>query len=402
MLRAFRVPSGHLIAPFGEPARTLDVATQTVGAWQEEALKAAGFTLVDIPSIEAFEAPGILFFDDVFVTPLSMRFFAIECLRATEDLALALPASAAEHALALLGGAIPTEGGHRFDLFFLREKPQATTREGLRAATRPKLLPHRERKLKLRLPRAGVDGGAAEGSLTSEFACHVRHWIHLHRLSQLAIGGLLLGALRQHPFRAFRALRAARRSPFLALRKMVFIDPTATVHPTADIEGSIIGPGCIVRAHAHVHTSVLGRDVDVGDHAAIVGCTLADRVQVLRASYFAHCASMSGSTLANNKAQLSLFGRDVFLTTSVLLLDAKFEGEIKVEHEGGLASIGGKYLGACLGHRTKLGANVALAPGRALPNDVVLVGEPGLIAGVMPEAASAGAMTIRGGKVVPI
>ena len=33
----------------------------------------------------------VVFYDDVFFTPLTLRFFAIECLRASEDFALALP-----------------------------------------------------------------------------------------------------------------------------------------------------------------------------------------------------------------------------------------------------------------------------------------------------------------------
>ena len=81
---------------------------------------------------------------------------------------------------------------------------------------------------------------------------------------------------------------------------------------------------------------------------------------------------------------------------------AKFESEIRVEHEGRLESIGSKYLGACLGHRSQLGAGVALAPGRALPNDVVLVGPPGSIAKTMPEHGGHGPMTIRDGRVVPL
>lgn len=378
------------------------MATQTVAEWQERACRAAGFELVDVPSIEAVEAPAVFFYDDVFFTPLTLRFFAIECLRASEDIALALPDSAAEGALSLLDGASKVEGGHRFDLFFLKNKPGAETRAGLAARIPPRMLPHRERKIRLKLPRSGAEGGGVEASLTSEFACHIRHWIHLLRLSQLAIGGLLLEALRERPWKALGIALAARRSPWAALRRMVFIDETASVHPTASIEASVIGPGAVVRAHAHVMNSVLGKDVDVGDHAAVVGCTLAERTQVLRASYFAHCAAMPGATLANYKAQLSLFGRDVFLTSSVLLLDAKFESEIRVEHEGRLESIGSKYLGACLGHRSQLGAGVALAPGRALPNDVVLVGPPGSIAKTMPAHGGPGPMTVRDGRVVPL
>src|SRR5262249_49383542 len=151
-----------------------------------------------------------------------------------------------------------------------------------------------------------------EAPLSARVVARVTHWVHLLRLAQLSIGVTVIDRVRRRPSLALRL--KLLRDPWARARKISFVDPTARIHPTADLERGVIGPGAVVEARAHVHRSIIGAGVEIGDHAAVVGCTLAEGVQVLRASYFAHCASMPKSTLASYKAQLSLFGREVFLT----------------------------------------------------------------------------------------
>ncbi|MCC7384789.1 MAG: hypothetical protein IT384_23270 [Deltaproteobacteria bacterium] len=403
-MRAYRLRSGRTIAPFGDSVRDLHVATKTIGEWQVEACRACGLELIDIDSVsEIRETPAVAFWDDVFFTEMALRQFVADCASGGEEAQLAMPDSPVWGALAPLQDARAVEGGHAFDVFFLPKPLSAgDDRVVLRGRARPRAMPLRERAVAVRLPKVDSAPGAIQAPITARIVCTVSHWLHLLRLSQLAVGVLLLDHLRANPRRIFALRWAARRGPWAVARKMVFVHETAEIHPTADLEAAIIGPGSIVRAHAHVHQSVLGSGVDVGDHAVVVGSTLADRVQVLRASYLALCAAMPGGTLASYKVQLSLFGRDVFLTSSALLLDAKLKGTVRVEQGGELIDVGTPFLGACLGHRARLGAQVAIAPGRAIPNDAVIVPPPGVVAQTIGASASEGVSMIRDGRVVPI
>lgn len=402
-MRAYRLPSGRRIAPFGDPVRELHVATKTIAQWQEDACRDAGLELQDADALQQItETPALVFYDDVFFTEMALRGFVADAMSFEQNRALALLDTPLQKALGPLSTARSENGRTTYDVFWLKNRPSEATREALQKNTEPHVVEIRERKLPIKLAKAPNNNNEApvEVHLTSRIVAHVSHWLHLLRLSHLAIGVLLFDHLRQDPWRIFKLRWAAKKGAWNAARKLNFIHPTAQVHPTADLEAAIIGPGAIVRAHAHVHSSVLGSGVEIGDHSAVVGCTLADRTQVLRGSYFALCASMPGATLSSGKSQLSLFGRDVFLTWSVLLLDAKLEGEVRVEHEGGLAKIGTPFLGACFGHRVKVGAQVVVAPGRAIPNDVVLVGPPGQTAERFL-GSGPGVFVIRNGDVVP-
>ncbi len=401
-MKAYRVRTERRIAPFGDPARDLFVGVRTLGEWQSSAVRGAGLELEDVDRVaDARERPCLLFFDDVFFSEIALRQFLADTLRSTDDTQLALESSPILRAIEPLQEARAVEGGAAFGVFRL-------TGEGPLESARPVFVRRREREIELRLPPLIGEGEGrvthkrVAAPLTARIVAHVRHWIHLLRLSQLSIGIELVERLRKQPRLMLRLRLMKGRDPWEIARKINFVDPHARVHPTADLECAVIGPGAVVHAHAHVHRTVLGPGVEVGDHAALVGCTLAENVHVLRASYFALCAAMPGGTLANYKAQLSLFGRDVFLTSSAMLIDAKLEGEIGIAHEGRVLPTGTPFLGSCLGHRVTLGANVAILPGRAVPNGQIIVGAPEQFVSHAPDYPEGTLLTVRNGRIEPV
>ena len=411
-MRAYRVRSGRVIAPFLDEARDLWVGTETLAAWQEAAVRGAGLELEEIATPEeATERPCVIFWDDVFFTEMALRAFLADVLRSADDTTLALPASPLTRALGPMADASELEGGGlAFDVFHLVSPSGHRGREALRRAARPVLLSAPERTTSLRVPPAFLQAEAGgrqaeqrvEAPLTARIVGHVRHWLHLLRLSQLSIGVALLAELRRRPGLALRLRLGRARDPWTLGRRLRFVHPTARVHPTADIESAVIGPGAVIHAHAHVHRSVIGPGVEIGDHAVVMSSTLAERVQVLRGSYLALCAAMPAATLASYKVQLSLFGREVFLTSSAWLLDAKMMGEVQVEHEGRLVPVGSAFLGSCLGHRVTLGAQVTIQPGRALPNGVVVVSPPEQFASRVGSFPEGTLLTVREGRLVPL
>jgi acetyltransferase-like isoleucine patch superfamily enzyme len=403
-VKAYRVRTGRTIAPFQDPVRDLFVGARTIADWQEAAVRGAGLDLTEVDAAaEAKERPCVLFHDDVFFTEMALRNFLADAMGAKGDVALAVDA-AALHPVEPLQDARPCEGGFAFDLFRLESDGPP---DEIAARSRPLLLARRALEVELRLPPIAGEGKRVtnkrvEAPITARIVANVRHWIHLLRLSQLSIGVEIVERLRKKP-RALLSLRLMKGSdPWRIARKVNFVDPSARVHPTADLECAVVGPNAVIHAHAHVHRSVLGPGVEIGDHARVVGCALAEGVHVMRASYFALSAALPGGTLASYKAQLSLFGRDVFLTSSALLIDAKLDGEVEVEHRGARVSIGSPFLGVCLGHRVTVGANVAILPGRAISNGVTVVAPPETFVRATPEYPEGTLLTVRNGRLEPV
>lgn len=402
-MKIYRVASGRTIAPFGDLARDLFIGTKTLDTWQRDAVDAVGLTLVDVDDYESVtETPAFVFSDDVWFTEMALRHFVADTMKRTTPHQLALEASSVTKACEPLQGARALGDGRvGFDVFFF---PGGDPTALVDAA--PHVVEARQVEAGVKLPPAVLHGeGRASREVTvpvtARAVANVRHWIHLLKLSQLSIGVAILDALRHDPRTMLRLRFSRRRDPWSIAARVRFVHPTARVHPTAHIEAAIIGPNAVVEAHAHVHRSVIGEGVHIGDHAAVMGCTLAADTKVLRASYLAGCASMPGSTLASYKVQLSLFGRDVFLTSSAWLIDAKLVGEVKVASDEGLVPVG-PFLGCCLGHRVTLGAQVALQAGRAVPNGLTIVGPPEhflMDVDALPEGT---VLAVRDGRAKPI
>lgn len=407
-MKIFRVATGRTIAPFGDLARDLYIGTKTLAEWQNDAAAATNLELVDVASIdEVNEAPCYVFYDDVWFTEMVLRHFVADTMSQSATKQIAIEPSLVTEAVGPMQDARDVGTNHLgYDVFFCPEKP---TDEAQLFAAAPQVVEKKElRGGEVKLPPASV-GGEGRGSgttvavpLTTRIVANVRHWLHLLKLSQLSIGVALLDRLRHSPRLLLRLRLKRNRDPWALAGEMKFIDPTARVHPTAHVEASIIGPNAVVEAHAHVHRSVIGEGVLVGDHAAVMGATLASGVHVLRSSYLANCASMPDATLASYKVQLSLFGREVFLTSAAWLIDAKLEGEVRVRSPDGDLVPVGPFLGCCLGHRVTLGAQVALAAGRAVPNGLTIVGPPEHFLTDVEGFPEGTVLAVRGGRAKPI
>jgi carbonic anhydrase/acetyltransferase-like protein (isoleucine patch superfamily) len=402
-VRAIRVKTSRLIAPFGDAPRDLYVATQTVAQWQEQACKACGLQLQDVESVaEIDDQPAIVFFDDVFFSEMALRNFVADAMVTDKNIALAVSPSANTEALAPASKVrTESDGSTIYDVFAVCNGQKFKNREELQTHCEPKLQRHRAMSVSLRLPK--LEGGPRElqTEITARVVAHVHHWLHLLRLSQMAIGIMILDRLRKEPTRALR-MKWKRRFGLERRVHRNFIDPTAQVHPTAYLDTVVVGPGCVIGPHAHVHHSVLGAGTVIGDHAAVMGCAFAENVHVLRASYLAHCAAMPEANLASYKVQLSLFGKNSFLTSSAKLLDAKFRGEVSVQHEDSIISVGSAFLGACLGHRVVLGADTTIQSGRAIPNGVTIVTSPEYVVSRADFFEEGTLLTVRDGNLIQL
>src|SRR6185503_12148413 len=105
---------------------------------------------------------------------------------------------------------------------------------------------------------------------------------------------------------------------------------------------------------------------------------------VMENTFMVSVACYPGVTVGNYKLQVTLIGRDAYVNAWVGFVDAKFAGEVMVNHHGKLAGTGRAFLGSVVGHRAKIGAKILIQPGREIPNDAVVVMRPDEVVSVIP------------------
>ncbi len=194
-----------------------------------------------------------------------------------------------------------------------------------------------------------------------------RHWLHVLELSLAA----LRTGLRARGQGADQRRHGAR----------LFGRDRPQVHPTAWVDNSVLGARTVVEAHASVVDSVVGADVVIADHTVVHGSVIGDRCRTLVDTHLRRVVAMPGSTLSNLDMQDAIFGRDIFLTTSVAFFADGPGQNVVVDGQDS----GRPVLSGAIGAGAVLGSRALFRSGVALPAQVLVVARPGEAIGKLDE-----------------
>lgn len=414
-LRAYVLATGRRIAPFQDPVSEVRLGTSSLSELQGRVLAAVGAQVERVERLpETLVTPCLVLLDDVYVSYVMLEQFVALAHERGSSARLALEKLGGQASrIALMGVEELDDGLSRelelYDLWYLCEAAPvagaggAELSERARPHCRPLIVPRQELTERLRMPRVpGSDQDALEVPVTARVVGHVRHWIHVLRLNQMLIGVSLWDyirenrrAVRRRFVRAFFATlfrdRSLERRRILArlFGSLNVIEEGARIHPTAEVRGSFIGRNARIGAGAKVRSSMIGEGAVVTEDACINHSVIGERCLILRDTYMLGCVAYPEATISNYKVQLSVFGRRAFLTASAALVDAKFHGHVRVEHEGELVDTGTPFLGVCLGHDVVLGAHVTVQSGRSIPNGYEIVTPPEQVLSRIPDGLPA-------------
>jgi len=434
-MRALIIDTGTRIEPFGEPAGDAMVHFSTLREATDASLAAIGVVPEPFDPAAA-AAPGgdepiLVLSDRVFLSRKATRDFlriatdrppARLALRRTPSVDFMIPVTDAEplpleaKQREYAGGALARleREAHEqvaYDVFLLRgrELPPdlggAELLAALRERCRPVIVPKRELVMPVRIPVLG-DSSAQTMSypITSTVVCDVRHWVHILWLNQIAFGMRWMDLLRAHRLWAlWRFLGAFPFGRTRLFRRFVRIGRGCKIHPTAHLELCELGDGVVVGPRASIRNSFVGDGAEIGDHSVLLSSTVGAGGFITPKTFLVWSAAYPGATIGNYKLQVSLVGRDAHVNPWAGLIDAKFQGSVRVALDGEMRSTERAFLGSCVGHRATLAAKVLIQPGRMIPNDAVVVMRPDEVVSEVPIGLEPGQPLVRHqGTLVPL
>lgn len=435
LLRALIVETGRSLAPFAEPPDHAQFGTTTVGAAVMSSLIRRGFDVTRLaqhsqaaPSSE----PVLVLADHCYVSDKALGDFlalalgnsAIErlalCRTPSSDYTRPVSSVSVERLDGKGPGGRPPKSGKidgqateriAYDCFWVPagKLPAHDDGQSLLAALRERALrrvvPKREIVRELRMPLVGDPAQTVlRYPLTSTVAAHVEHWVHVLWLNHIAFGILWMELIRRRKAWAlWRAFTALPPSMPRLMGRFVARGKNVRIHPSALVEGSILGDNVVIGARASVRNSILGDGVEVGDHANVLASSLGARSYVTPKTFFVWSTAYEDAVVSNYKMQMSVLGKGASSSTWAGLIDAKFQGAIDVMHDGALRSTERSFLGSAVGHGAYLGAKVLVLPGRELPNQTFLTMRPDELIREVPRALSPGTPYVRHeGTLVPL
>lgn len=409
-MRVVVVPQARDLFPFARKPDDCALGAETFGAYRSRTLIALGLSSQVAQDADTpIEGPALVLADDAFATKRAIRFF-IRALRGeSAPCRLSLPPSRLlELFLPLQDVPTAEDGRVAFDIGFIPTGCRASPAEIFALGPERWRCPaFREIPLEVPMPPyiLGRDSRTFAFPLTSCVAMRIRHWVHVLRANHLMPQILLIENAERHPVRAmFRALCSLRFSKpgWIQALKSNFVETgkNCFIHPTAIIESSVLGNNVQVGANAYIVGSVLGDDVRVEQRAHIEQSCLGAHTYVSKNSTVSACVSFGDTDVCTNGIQGSAIAERCALTSWARPLDVVPGGQVSVRDNGEIRPVGEMPCGVAFGAGVFVGADVNIAPGRALPPGIRLIADPRHTLRKIPQNAAPGRYAVEKGSLL--
>jgi len=409
-MQAFIIKTSAHIAPFGEHVSEMPVGGVPLQQWQSDALSKNTLEVhfvdseADIPT----DIPRLVTFDHVFFTVRGIRLFVEAWKKSDKQSAqFALPKESFFVRNFSDLQDCTFERGHRlYQIWILRAGEKLSN-----AAMLP--IHFNEIILRMPVPKSITGINTWEHTITTSIALEVSHWLHVFQMNILSIQtkwiekvtthpvwslSLLLKAIIRRPSLLMNLLRSDRFTAEHSLRKIIDgIAPHAnirgtnvSIHPTAIVEGCIIGNNVSIGPQALVRNSIISDGSTLQERVNVAFSVIGKGSFVSKHSVVHACASFEEADMCMRGMQFCLVGRKAALTTRATPIDISPGKPIRVEYKGSVQEVKQKMLGTCFGHEVFIGADVYIAPGRSIPNNIKIVSDTSKILTRVPDNLESG------------
>ena len=395
-IRAWRFP-GPSVEGLRSPPGEQPWLGSTVAAKQEESLLEARIALAD-PSEEG-SGSWLMIRDDVVVTTAAIVAFLELCIPGGKDVRWQIGGRSGNLVDQLcFGDAGPL-------LVWLAPGGMVTA-ERIDAAE-PIVVEPKEHEFPLPLPASEQGGDMLDLPVTDRLVLPTAHWVQLLWANLL---GLPFFFFRKFAGRnvvevffkiGFAVLRAGSIDPARVLAKLGRKGSRCKIHPSAVVEGCWIGDSVTIGANAVVRGSILSDGVTIEDLALVEFSVLSAGSRVQRQGMLKYSVLSPHAAVAG-LVQLGVLARGASVKRGGAMLDMSFRADQGVQalFNGQLNDVPLGLIGCCLGENSVVGIGVFVAPGRAIPPDLRIATDAGVLRKIPADAA--GTMIVRdGGLAIP-
>jgi len=187
--------------------------------------------------------------------------------------------------------------------------------------------------------------------------------------NQVALFSMLNLHIRKSPLNGLRGIFSRRKISLnqrvaLAWKKVA---KNADIHPTAIIEGSVIGEGCRIGAHCVVRYSILGKNVQLHDGAKVEYSCVDDNSWLMHDLVLYRSLVESDVFLIHGPYQFSYFQKQSAAFASIMMDYRPDNKPIRIGTANGVKDYKGRFLGALLEEKAKVYGGTLTTPGITIP-----------------------------------
>ena len=360
-MKAYIICKPTVLKPFDRPASKIRFLGRTVDEWLRERLRAAGLEIVECESLEALKPDphSIAIQHDVLASAEFIPRFLALVKGWKQDLQLAfdrgkLPLFSVRDAATVL---------RTLPVYYFGERPRQESSKSV------ELIPEIVFDTSEGMPQRIGDYTNLHLYFLDCYGVHIQHWFDL-----LVANGVFVREFLVEAVRPFRGILPRRLLYGILGNRWVREHSNAVgkgcrIHPTAVLEGCVIGDGVEIGPYCYLRSSV------IADRAVI------REKSTVKVAYVGEGASIGSTDVTNCYVGAESFilsqllnvviGEGVFLAGGSGFADFIFGARsISASIDGKDVDSGLSFLGSAVGDRTFIGAGLVFAPGRTIPSGV--------------------------------
>lgn len=365
-MKAYIAQSRGAVEPFNSPSRDYLIGNKTLAARQAETFLKLGIEPLFLVADEPVKDSGdyILVNDNIYFTPELLVEFLARSRQQKKNAVCALRRGiTTRRTMSSIQNVTSTKD---FVEYNLRYVPDEKFRGG---DCIPIVIDPDQFCEYISLPKHICDSEKYPIPITEKFVIQIDHWANLWaaniitalaevaRLQKSSKMKLLLFALKARSLNKWRILSGTNK-----------IGRNCDIHPTAYLEGSVLGDGVRVGARAVVKESMIGSGAFVGNSVTIEESVVGGKSTILH-GHILYSVLYPGVFSVAQMISASLIGSDSFVGSGATLTDFRLDGkDVTVLKNGSVIDSGSRFLGCCLGNNVYLGSGCVVAPGRTIPS----------------------------------
>jgi len=362
-ISCYRRNTGATLYSFGDPIGDVPILGMSLAGHQEAAVRACGGTLVDVDAgAHIPDERCVVFDDDVFFTPRVLELLFRAGDGSPDHLQVTLGDNSFNERFALPRRA---DDDGRYELCLRVEGGQRTV---------PLVLPQEIAANVTRMPTHIVSRGDYHVDMCDAFVTSIASPFHLLQANMAMNVNRALRLRSRFPDWLTRRLAPPNTGRyFRALRSINRFGRECRIHPTAVVEGAVLGDNVTVGAYAVVRLSTIGSGSTVEDQASVTYSVLGENNYIANKNHINFCACYDDVLIVHGPYQFSIFGHR---TAAMGVINCDFrvdDKNIRIPTASGIVDSRQRFLGVAYGHGSMVAGGNVVAPGRIVPNELRLV-----------------------------
>ncbi len=363
-MKIYRIISGTKLYSFGDDIGAVPILASTLGETQNQIVRHHGFLITDVSKEEDIsDRTYLVFREDLFFTD---TFFS-EILKKVKEATSSLQFSLAQNDFNqryILPFSKEEKGDYRFDFKYIHDRKEV----------KPCYLPQKLYEFDVILPEQIVKGRRFPMPQCACFAAPIISPFHLLQVN-IALNLNRSIKIQQGTLKGYFKHLKGRLGVFFftrGLKRLNKIGKNCFIHPSAIIEGSVIGNNVRIGANSIVRMSYIGDDCSISDNVVVTNSVLANKTYISNSNYIELCMTYEEAFLIHGPYQFSIFGKNS-ACFAVINCDFRLDQQnIKIPTSIGVIDSQQPLLGIAYGHRSKTGGGSIIAAGRIVPNDLFI------------------------------